>query len=84
MSVRRRHVPDPELLLEAATGAYRDRDSEGRIMPSPAWADPSIEKRVELFDRQALARLVEQAADPTGLSSTSRAVLERIRFLGQL
>jgi hypothetical protein len=83
MSVRRQ-PPDPEVLLEAATGAYRDRDRDGRIIPSPAWADLSIEERSQLFDRQVLARLVEQATDPTGLASTSRAVLERIRGLGQL
>ena len=35
-----RHRPDdPEVLLEAATGAYRERDSYGRLKPSPAWAD---------------------------------------------
>ncbi|MHC4218477.1 MAG: hypothetical protein ACYSU7_08480 [Planctomycetota bacterium] len=75
---------DPEVLLEAATGAFRERDSFGRIKPSPAWADLDPAQRQELFERQVTARLFEQAIDPAGLSSTARAVLNRIGFLGQL
>ena len=80
----RRRPDDPEVLIEAATGAYRERDSYGRLRPSPAWADLAPAQRRELFDRQLVARLLEQAVDPQGLSSTARAVLDRISFLRQL
>ncbi|MHC5016668.1 MAG: hypothetical protein ACYTGM_19590 [Planctomycetota bacterium] len=87
MAVRR--PDDPEVLLEAATTAHRERDSYGRVKPSPAWADLAPAQRDALFQRQLAARLVEQAVDPQGLSSTARAastaraVLDRIAFLGQ-
>ena len=80
----RRRPDDPEVLLEAATGAFRERDSFGRVKPSAAWADLTPALRQELFQRQLLARLVERAADPQGLSSTARAVLDRIGSVGQL
>jgi hypothetical protein len=80
----RRPPDDPEVLLEAATSAFRERDAFGRLKPSPAWADLTEAQRRTLFDRQAIARLVERAADPQGLSSTARAVLDRIGFLEQL
>jgi hypothetical protein len=83
MALRRRPA-DPELLLEAATGAFRERDTFGRLKPSPAWADLSPAQREALFDRQVAARLVERAIDPQGLTSTDRAVLDRIDFLEQL
>ncbi|MHC4320381.1 MAG: hypothetical protein ACYS1B_17805, partial [Planctomycetota bacterium] len=70
----RRRPEDAEVLLEAATTAYRERDSHGRLKPSPAWADLAPAQRRELLDRQLFARLIEQALDPEGLSSTARAV----------
>jgi hypothetical protein len=70
--------PDPELLLEAATSAWRERDSHGRVRPSPAWTDLTPDERGALFDRQLMARMVERAADPGGLSSTARQVLAAI------
>lgn len=73
-----------ELLLEAATAAHRDRDTHGRILPSPAWADLAPAERAALFDRQLAARRLEQAIDPQGLSSTARVVLERAAGLGQV
>ncbi len=78
-----RRPPDPEVLLEAATTAYRERDAYGRIKPSPAWADLIPAQRQALFDRQLLARLTEQAADPQRLSSTARLIRDRIADLPQ-
>ena len=37
-----------------------------------------------LFDLQAESRLLERALDPDGLSGTGRAVVARIRGMGQL
>jgi hypothetical protein len=75
---------DVEVPLEAATGAFRERDSFGRIKPSPAWTDLDPAQRRELYQRQLMARLVERAVDPRGLSSTARTVLERTENLVQL
>jgi hypothetical protein len=83
MAVRGR-PDDAEVLLEAATGAFRERDTFGRLKPSPAWADLSPAQREQLFDRQMKARFLERAIDPQGLSSSARAVLDRIGFLEQL
>ncbi len=79
-----RRSKEQELLLEAATSAFRERDTFGRVLPSPAWADLAPEDRDELFERQRLARLLEAAMDPAGLSSTAHAVLARARLLRQL
>jgi hypothetical protein len=79
----RRRPDDPEILLEAATSAYRERDRDGRIRPAPAWADLAPQQRRQLFERQLQARLLEQATDPEGLSTTGRAVVDRIAGLPQ-
>ncbi len=71
---------DPkELLIEQAVSAFRERDAEGRIIPSPAWWDLAPEDRDALYVAQAESRIVERALDPAGLSATVRAVLSRIR-----
>jgi hypothetical protein len=72
-----------ELLIEAATGAFRERDASGRILPSPAWMDLSEGDRERLFKHQIESRLLESSLDPKGLSSTARAVLGRLPHLGQ-
>lgn len=73
---------DEELLVEQALSAYRRRDVDGSIQPSPAWADLSPELRREAFDEGSKLRAMERALDARGLSSTSRAVLARIRAAG--
>ena len=75
---------DLELLLEEAASAYRERDSLGRILPSPAWYDLPAEAREELFELQLAARALERHIDPRGLSATARAVLYRAELLPQL
>lgn len=71
-------------LLELAASPFRESDAAGRILPAAAWFDLSPEDRVRLFDLQAGSRLLERAIDPDGLSGTGRAVVARIRGLGQL
>ncbi len=76
-------TPDRDALVEAAASAFRARDASGRIVPSPDWADLAPEDRDALFDLELASRRLERAAHPQGLSSTARAVLERIGRLGQ-
>ncbi len=75
---------DRDLLIEAAATAFRERDSEGRILFSPAWWDLPPEDREKAFDAQLAARRLERGADPEGLSATARAVLARGPWLGQI
>ncbi|MCC6552109.1 MAG: hypothetical protein IT372_03680 [Polyangiaceae bacterium] len=71
--------PDRERLIEAAAGAYRDRDPHGAIRSHPAWHDLDDAGREEAFELARRLRAMEAALDPDGLSSTARAVLARIR-----
>jgi hypothetical protein len=80
----RRRPEDPEILLEAATGAFREFDTYGRVSPSPAWADLTPAQREELFQRQLTSRVLEKALDPRRLSSTARSVLDHIDELPPL
>ncbi len=73
-------APGRDELIEAAASAFRERDAAGRILPSPAWWDLSPDDREAAFDVQMASRTLERIVDPEGLSSTCRAVLERIRL----
>jgi hypothetical protein len=73
MSERERDV-----LVESCVTAFRERDPEGRLVPPATWWDLSPEALDELYERQVLAREIERALDPQGLSGTARAALERI------
>jgi hypothetical protein len=66
-------------LIEAAAGAYRARRPTGEIGTHPAWHDLDEAGREEAFAVATATRAVEAALDPEGLSSTGRAVLQRIR-----
>lgn len=70
---------EEELLLEKASTANRERDADGRVVPSGAWFDLPPDKREAAFDEIARLRRLEQALDPDGMSTTARAVLQRIR-----
>ncbi len=71
---------DPkELLVEQAASAYRERNAQGRILPSPAWWDLPAEDREILYARQMESRIVERSLDHAGLSATVRAVMGRLR-----
>lgn len=67
-----------DLLIEEAVSAFRERNSWGRILPSPAWMDLPPADREALFDRQLTGRIIERAIDPNGRSSTVRAVFARL------
>ena len=70
---------DPrDLLIEAAASAFRERDSRGRILPSPAWMDLAPDDRLAVFERQLESRVFERALDPQGRSTTVRCVLDRL------
>lgn len=71
---------DPrELLIEQAASAFRERNAQGRILPSPAWWDLAPEDRDALFVLQAESRLIERSLDPEGMNATVRAVLARLQ-----
>ena len=67
-----------EALLEAVSIARRERDLDGNLTALPAWYDLDEDGRVEAAQRTAELRRMEAALDPDGLSTTARAVLERI------
>ena len=74
-----------EILLEAATSAFRARAADsGRVEPSPAWWDLGPVERDELFARQMASRILEQSLDELGLSTTAHSVLRRVPWIGQL
>jgi hypothetical protein len=68
----------PDLLLEAATTPFRERDPSGRILPSPAFLDLPPESREALAAAQTSSRELEAALHPHGWSGTVRAVMDRI------
>jgi hypothetical protein len=68
-----------ETLVEAAAGAWRPRRPGGGVGSHPAWHDLDAAGREEAFLAARSARRLEAALDPEGLSSTSRAVLARVR-----
>lgn len=67
-----------DLLIEEAVSAFRERNSWGRILPSPAWMDLPPADREALFERQLASRMLECAIHPSGRSSTVRAVLAHL------
>ncbi len=77
------NADDPEVLIEAAASAFRERDAAGRVLRSPAWFDLAPEQRDLLFDTQLEIRAAERLIHPAGLSGTARAVLARLYSAGQ-
>ena len=65
-----------EVVIEAAIGVRRERDKEGRIVPSPAWWDLGPEAREEIYRLQLVTRVMEKAV--AGVSGTVQAVMARI------
>lgn len=70
---------ETELLLEQVTSAFRQTGVDGAIRSHPAWHDLSEGARVEAYEATRTLRVMEAALDPQGLSTTAKAVLERIR-----
>jgi hypothetical protein len=74
-----------DALIEAATTAFRERDAAtGRILPSPAWWDLSATEREQLFAWQLANHALESGLDAEGLTSTARAVLDRLPGVAQV
>ena len=69
---------DDESLIEQLSSAHRERNQHGEVRFSPAFYDLTPEKRQDAFERARVLRKLEAALDAQGLSSTARAVLERI------
>jgi hypothetical protein len=65
-------------LVERAASAWRPRRPDGGVGAHPAWHDLDADGRREAYEAARLARRLEAALDPEGLSSTARAVLARI------
>ncbi len=65
---------DADLLISAATSAYRARDRDGHLLADPAWLDLDAARRAT-----ARLRTIEATLDPGGLSSMAKAVLARLR-----
>jgi len=75
---------DREALIEAASTAFRERDPDGVILPSPAWLDLPPADREAAFEAQVASRMLEAAFDPEGLDATARVVLAGVMLLPQL
>ncbi len=68
---------DEELLIEAVTSAWRPEGRDG-IEFHPAWYDLEAQGRERAFDETSRLRQMEAALDIENLSTTARAVLDRI------
>jgi hypothetical protein len=68
---------DEDLLIEQVAGAYRPVSSD-ELRYHPAWYDLGPDARERAFERARALRALEAALDPDGLSTTARAVLDRI------
>lgn len=69
---------EEELLIEACASAWRPR-AHGALPVHPAWYDLDEAGRERAFEVTCALRNMEAALDPEGLSTTARAVLERLR-----
>jgi hypothetical protein len=67
-----------ELLVERVAAAWRPRRAGGGVGSHPAWHDLDEDGRREAFEAARAARRIEAALDGEGLSTTGRAVMERI------
>lgn len=68
---------EEDLLIEQVAGAYRPV-SRHELRYHPAWHDLGPDARQRAFERARALRELEAALDPDGLSTTARAVLDRI------
>ena len=66
-------------LIEQVAGAWRPRSALGDIRNHPAWHDLDDDGRREAAALAAALRRLEAALDPSGLSTSGKAVLTRIR-----
>jgi hypothetical protein len=71
-------TPEEELLVEAASTAWRPRGRDGSLRAHPAWHDLTADGRLRTFEAAQASRVLEAAIDADGFSSTVHAVLARI------
>lgn len=72
-----------ERLIEQVVTAHRHRDPRTLApLEAPAFADLDEASRVQAFEEASMARVLEAALDPAGLSTTAHAVLRAIRARG--
>ncbi len=69
---------EEQLLIEQVAGAYRPEAGD-ELQYHKAWHDLDADGRRRAFEVARSLRTLEAALDPGGLSTTSRAVLARIR-----
>ncbi len=69
---------DRDALIEQVVSAFRERDPDGRVLPSAAFRDLEDADRRIAFEETLRARRLEAALDPEGLSTTARALLARL------
>jgi hypothetical protein len=69
---------EEELLVEQVVSAHRRRHADGSIQSHHAWHDLDANGRRAAFDETVRQRKLESAIDKQGLSTTARAVLDRI------
>ena len=67
------------LLVEQVASAYRPpARAHEALRYHPAWHDLDAAARARAFDLASALRPLEAALDPEGLSTTARAVLQKI------
>lgn len=70
---------EEQALIESATTAWRPRSRDGGLSAHPAWHDLDENGRRQAYEATLELRAMEAALNPDGLSTTARAVLQRIR-----
>jgi hypothetical protein len=68
-----------EVLIAAATTAWRPQGPSGEVRAHPAWADLGAAGRIAVYEATLILRRLEAAQDPQGLSTTAKRVLARLR-----
>ena len=68
---------EEELLVEQVASAHRPRSLD-ELRYHPAWHDLDAAARARAFDLARALRPLEAAVDADGLSTTARAVLQKI------
>jgi len=67
-----------EALIEQVTTAWRETDPDGGVRSHPAWHDLDDAGREQAYEVTRRLRAMEAGLDAHGLSTTAKAVLERI------
>jgi hypothetical protein len=68
-----------DALISAVTSAHRDRTPHGELRFAREFHDLDEAGRIEAFEATQALRALDAALSPDGTTSTTRAVLARIR-----